>query len=58
VYLRDSDQLMAETRRQIEKIVAQSNGDLQQSMEHKLRDYFFEVTKRKPMIFVVVNRHN
>jgi ribonuclease J len=58
VYLRDSDQLMAETRRQIEKIVAQSNGDLQQSMEHKLRDYFFEVTKRRPMIFVVVNRHN
>jgi ribonuclease J len=58
VYLRDSDQLMAETRRQIEKIVAQSNGDLQQSMEHKLRDYFFEVTKRRPMIFVVVNRNN
>jgi ribonuclease J len=56
VYLRDSDQLMAETRRQIEKIVAQSNGDLQQHMETKLRDYFFEVTKRKPMIFVVVNK--
>ncbi len=57
VYLRDSDQLMAETRRHIEKVVAQSNGRLQENLEAQLRDFLFDVTKRRPMIFVVVNKN-
>ena len=56
VYLRDSEQLLHETRAQIEKIVAQSNGNLQESLESKLRGFFYDVTKRRPMIFVVVNK--
>ncbi len=56
VYMRDSDQLLAETRRQIEKAVAQSNGNLQNSVEQSLRNFFFDATKRRPMIFVVVNK--
>lgn len=57
VYLRDSEQLMAETRRHIEKVVAQSNGRLQENLEAQLRDFLFDVTKRRPMIFVVVNKN-
>ena len=56
VYLRDSEQLLAETRRHIEKVVAQSNGNLQESVEQKLRNFLYDATKRRPMIFVVVNR--
>lgn len=55
VYLRDSEQLLAETRRHIEKVVTQSNGNLQQDMEQMLRTFFYDSTKRRPMIFVVVN---
>ncbi len=55
VYLRDSEQLMAETRRQIEKVVARSNGNLQSDLEHNLRNFLFEATRRRPMIFVVIN---
>lgn len=56
VYLRDSEQLLAETRRHIEKVVTQSNGNLQESMEQMLRTFFYDSTKRRPMIFVVVNK--
>lgn len=55
VYLRDSEQLLAETRRHIEKVVYQANGNLQQDMEQMLRTFFYDSTKRRPMIFVVVN---
>ncbi|MCL4257097.1 MAG: ribonuclease J [Anaerolineales bacterium] len=55
VYQRESDELLAETRRQIEKTLAEANGDLQRQLENKLRDHFFDMTKRKPMIFVMVN---
>ncbi|MEX1247577.1 MAG: ribonuclease J [Anaerolineales bacterium] len=56
VYLRDSEQLLAETRRHIEKVVAQANGNLQESVEQKLRNFLYDATKRRPMIFVVVNQ--
>jgi ribonuclease J len=56
VYMRDSNQLLAETRRHIEKAVAQSNGNLQNSVEQSLRNFFFDATKRRPMIFVVVHK--
>ncbi|MEX2143003.1 MAG: ribonuclease J [Anaerolineales bacterium] len=55
VYLRDSEQLMAETRRHIEKMVTQSNGNLQDGVEQHLRTFLYDATKRRPMIFVVVN---
>ncbi|MCW5876764.1 MAG: ribonuclease J, partial [Anaerolineales bacterium] len=55
VYLRDSEQLMAETRRQIEKVVSRSNGNLQGDVEHSLRNFLYDATRRRPMIFVVVN---
>ncbi|MEX2161357.1 MAG: ribonuclease J [Anaerolineales bacterium] len=56
VYLRDSEQLLAETRRHIEKVVAQANGNLQESVEQNLRTFLYDATKRRPMIFVVVNK--
>jgi ribonuclease J len=56
VYLRDSDQLMHETRRHVENVVARSNGNLREQVEKELKDFFYNSTKRSPMIFVVVNK--
>lgn len=55
VYRHDED-FISETRQKIEKTLAESNGDLQQQLESKLRDHFFGLTRRKPMVFVVVNK--
>lgn len=56
VYRQDDD-FIPETRRQIEKTLAEANGDLQHQLESKLRDHFFGLTKRKPMLFVTVNKN-
>ncbi|MCW5838914.1 MAG: ribonuclease J [Anaerolineales bacterium] len=45
------------TRRQIEKTLAEANGDVQRQLESTLRDHFFDLTKRKPMLFVTINRN-
>ncbi|MDA1330529.1 MAG: ribonuclease J [Chloroflexi bacterium] len=56
VYLRDSDSLMSDTRKQIERTLAQSNGNFKQDLESQLRNFFYNETKRRPMIFVMVNK--
>ena len=55
VYLRDSEELMQGTRSMIEKSVAESNGNLKEDIENRLRSFFYNETKRRPMIFVVLN---
>jgi len=56
VYLRDSDELLKDTRKQIEDTLSRSNGNLKQNLESRLRTFFYNETKRRPMIFVVVNK--
>lgn len=55
VYLRDSEQLIQDTRAQIQDTLARSNGNLKSDLESRLRTFFYNETKRRPMIFVVVN---
>ena len=56
VYEHSSDELMKETREQIEDTLARSNGNMKQDVESRLRSFLFSETKRRPMIFVVVNK--
>lgn len=56
VYHHD-EEFINDTRQKIEKTLAESNGDMQQQLESKLRDHFFGLTRRKPMVFVVVNKN-
>jgi len=56
VYLRDSDELLKDARIQIEDTLSQSNGNLKQNLESRLRTFFYNETKRRPMIFVAVNK--
>ena len=56
VYEHSSEELMKETREQIEDTLARSNGNMKQDVESRLRSFLFNETKRRPMIFVVVNK--
>lgn len=56
VYLKGAVELMEETRGEIERVLEKSNGNLQQDLEARLRNFFYNETKRRPMIFVVVNQ--
>jgi ribonuclease J len=56
VYEHSSNELMKETREQIEDTLARSNGNMKQDVESRLRTFLFNETKRRPMIFVVVNK--
>jgi ribonuclease J len=58
VYQSESRDLLEETREYIESEVARANGNLREDLESGLRNFFYRETKRRPMIFVVVNSVN
>ena len=53
---RDSDQLLAATRRKIVETVAHANGNLQKDVEQAVKNTLFSETRRRPMVFVSVNK--
>jgi ribonuclease J len=55
VYQQDADELIKDTREQIDQVLEKSNGNLQQDLESRLRNFFYNETKRRPMLFVMVN---
>lgn len=56
VHLQGSEELLQTAREQIHQIVQSSNGNLKSNMEGRLRNFFYDQTRRRPMIFVVVNK--
>jgi len=56
VYTQNADELMAATRKVITDMVWNSEGDLQNEVQQALKAFFYNETKRRPMIFVTVNR--
>jgi ribonuclease J len=56
VYTQNADELMAATRKVITDVVWNSEGDLQNEVQQALKAFFYDETKRRPMIFVTVNR--
>ena len=59
IYQHESKDLLDEARQYIEKYVDNVGDDvpLQSSLEKSLRNFFHRETKRRPMIFVVVNEN-
>jgi ribonuclease J len=55
VYSRNSDELWAAAHKKINETLQQTNGNLQKDLKQKLKSFFYNETKRRPMIFVVVN---
>lgn len=56
VFVRDADELMETARQQIATAAAKANGSgLAERVERALSDYFYAETKRRPMVFALVN---
>jgi mRNA degradation ribonuclease J1/J2 len=47
--------LWAAAHKKINETLQQTNGNLQKDLKQKLKSFFYNETKRRPMIFVVVN---
>jgi ribonuclease J len=53
VFLRESEELFGEARKQIRELIAKADGgDIEAKIEKELSKFFYTETKRRPMIFV------
>jgi ribonuclease J len=50
------DELVKEARHKIEDATRMPNGDVKKNIENTLGNYFYGETRRKPMVFVMVNK--
>jgi ribonuclease J len=53
---RDAEEVLLQARRKIADTVCHANGSLQRDVEQAVRDLLFNETRRRPMVFVTVNR--
>jgi ribonuclease J len=56
VYKRDAEDLLAIARNRISETINQGNGNLQDDIEQTMKTFFYNETKRRPMVFVTINR--
>jgi len=55
VFARESEDLLEATRQEINKTLQGADGNIQKQLEKKLKSLFYDETKRRPLVFVVVN---
>ena len=53
---RESDQLLAQTRRRVTETVSHANGNMKHDVEETVQAYLYSETRRRPMVFVSLNR--
>lgn len=56
IYARNGDDLLADTRQVIRQAIERGEGDLEESLEHSVRSFLFNRTRRRPMVFVTISR--
>jgi ribonuclease J len=56
VYHRDAEDLLSIARRRITEAVTRGNGNLQSDIEQTIKAFFYNETKRRPTVFVTINR--
>lgn len=56
VYKRDAKDLLAVARNRITDTINRGNGNLQDDVEQTIKAFFYNETKRRPMVFVTINR--
>jgi ribonuclease J len=55
VFVRDEAEMFEAAQQHVARVAARANGDLQKKVEAELSDFFYTETKRRPMIFALVN---
>jgi ribonuclease J len=56
VYKRDAKELLDVARNQITETINRGNGSIQDDIEKTIKTFFYNETKRRPMVFVTINR--
>ncbi|MGB7096832.1 MAG: ribonuclease J [Anaerolineales bacterium] len=56
VYKRDAEDLIAVARNRITETINRGNGNIQDDIEQSIKAFFYNETKRRPMVFVTINR--
>ena len=56
VYKRDAKDLLAVARNRITDTINRGNGNMQNDIEQSIKAFFYNETKRRPMVFVTINR--
>jgi ribonuclease J len=55
VFVRDADELFEAAQSEIAAASAKANGNLKDKIQNTLSDFFYSETKRRPMVFALVN---
>jgi ribonuclease J len=53
---RESDELLQHARRKVTETVSRANGNLKKDVEEAVKTYLYSETRRRPLVFVSVNR--
>jgi ribonuclease J len=56
IYTRDANELLSNIQKLICDTVRRSNGSMQEDLQEALKSFIYNETKRRPMIFVIINR--
>ncbi|MGH7461849.1 MAG: ribonuclease J, partial [Longimicrobiales bacterium] len=55
VFVRDAEELFESAQTYIANAAAKANGNLREKVQNALSDFFYSQTKRRPMVFALVN---
>jgi len=56
IYTRDANGLLSSIQKLIADTVRRSNGSMQEDLQEALKSFIYNETKRRPMIFVIINQ--
>lgn len=55
VFMRDAEEMFEAAQVEIANAAAKANGNLREKVQDRLADFFYSQTKRRPMVFAVIN---
>jgi ribonuclease J len=56
VYKKDAKELLSLAKNRISDTIKRGNGNVQDDIEQTVKTFFYNETKRRPMVFVTINR--
>jgi ribonuclease J len=57
IYTRDNDEILNLTRSMVKDFIQQGGEDIQKAIEKGIKNFLYNQTKRRPLIFVMINKN-
>jgi len=57
IYTRDNDEILNLTRSMVKDFIQQGGEDIQKTIEKGIKNFLYNQTKRRPLIFVMINKN-